>query len=276
MDPQDNQSTFSEGRRLASSELLSVQIRLIRDQRFGRRDTLDPDALDSLVRSLRELGQLTPIVVTEVGGAYRLVAGRRRVEAAKRLGWSEIGAMVLSGDDRREASAALAENLARSDLTPLQEARVLRGALDETGCTVGELAASVGRSDVWVHNRLQILEWPEEFQAVADSGALAIAALRQLLEVSDPDYRHTLLMASIENGVTVAQVGRWVNDWKLNQVARRDDELGELAHAPSAQQAEVNMACLMCTSMVPFLQGRWYFLCNDCLRELERAKAEAG
>lgn len=253
-------------------EILRIPLTSIRAQRYGRRTIIDNEQVRSLAQSMQQVGQLQPIVVVADGEVYRLIAGRRRLEAAGLLNWDEIDACVRSYDDEHEAGAALAENMARVDLPPVEEAQLLKQALDGSGMSVQAVCKTVGRSDSWVRQRLAMLNWPPEFQEVANDGALSVAALGKLLEVGDEDYRHHLLMCAINGGATAAQVQRWVTDWRMNQSNRTDEELNELARAPTVQDAEIHQSCLMCESMTNVLQGGWFFICKPCESELARVK----
>jgi ParB family chromosome partitioning protein len=244
----------------------------IRPQRYGQRDIIESSAVRSLADSLASVGQLSPITVIQEADHYRLVAGRCRCEAAKLLGWEYIDAIIRAADDRGEAAAAMAENLARNNLRPCEEARLLKQAMDGTGSTYVDLARGIGRSEPWVRERLHLLDWPPEFQAAADEGVLSLHALRKLLQVEDVDYRHTLLMVAIRNGATGNQVERWVADWRLNALPRPDDELHEISRAPSIAETEVRQRCIMCENMVPALDIDFVALCRPCGHELIKAK----
>lgn len=253
-------------------EISRIPLTSIRAQRYGRRAIIDHEQVRSLAESFGSVGQLQPIVVVNDGDVYRLIAGRRRLEAATICGWAEIDAVIRTYDEEHEAGAALAENLARVDLPPVEEGVLLKQALEGSGMTIGAVSKTVGRSDSWVRQRLSMLDWPPEFQEVANDGALSVSALGKLLEVTDLDYRHHLLMCGINGGATAAQVQRWVTDWRMNQSNRTDEELNELAHAPSVQEAEIRQSCLMCESMTNVLQGGWFFVCKHCESELARVK----
>lgn len=257
-------------------DLQSIPVSAIQPQRYGHRSTIDAVAQRSLVDSLASVGLINPILVTWADDHYRLVAGRCRLEAARELGWSEIQCIVRTEGEAIEATSAMAENLARNNLAPCEEGRLLKQALDAGGMTPEQLSRGIGRSVVWVRDRIRLLEWPVEFQAAADEGVLALSALGKLLTVADVDYRHTLLLTAIRNGATAQQVERWVVDWRMNQAPRGDDELVEIQRAPTLMETQVTCACVMCESMKTHTEGDWVFLCRNCGNELIHAKREVG
>ncbi len=130
---------------------------------------MDDAALQTLAASIREHGVIQPILVTETLDGYQLVAGERRVRAARAAGLDRIPAVVRQLADREQLELALVENLQREDLDPLESARAYRQLIEEFGFSQEHLAERVGRARSSVTNTLRLLDLHETVQtAVAD------------------------------------------------------------------------------------------------------------
>jgi len=134
---------------------------------------MDPDALATLVASIREHGVIQPVLVTETLDGYQLVAGERRVRAARIAGLERIPAVVRQLADREQLELALVENLQREDLDPLESAGAYRQLIDEFGFTQEQLAERVGRARSTVANTLRLLELHPAVQAAVAAGTIS-------------------------------------------------------------------------------------------------------
>ena len=138
----------------------SIEIPLARIRENPRQPRLrmDDEALASLAESIRQHGVIQPILVTETIDGYTLVAGERRVRAARIAGLERIPAIVRQLADRQQLELALVENLQREDLDPMEAARAYRQLMDEFSFTQEDLATRVGRARSTVANTLRLLE----------------------------------------------------------------------------------------------------------------------
>jgi ParB/RepB/Spo0J family partition protein len=151
---------------------------------FNPRSRFHDDALAELVASVREQGILSALTVRSDGnGGYILIAGARRLEAARQAGLQRVPAVIRSADGA--LAAAIAENLIRADLDPIEEARALeRLAQSEKLATHKQIAARVGKSPAHVSERLRLLALPEGCHGQIAAGAVPVAAERELRKVA--------------------------------------------------------------------------------------------
>lgn len=163
-----------------------------------------PEAMDELVASVRAHGVLQPILVrTTDDGRFEIVAGERRWRAAQAAGLHEIPAVVRAFDDRTAFQIALIENIQRSDLNAIEEARGYRRLIDDFGHTQQALAAIVGKSRSHVTNLLRLLELPEAVQTMVEDGRLAMGHARALASAPDP---LALAKRAVAEGLSVRAV----------------------------------------------------------------------
>lgn len=170
------------------------------------RARFDDEALDALSESIAELGVLQPIVVRPAEDGYVLVAGERRLRAAKRAGLTEIPAVVRGVDDEAGSLIqALVENLQREDLTPLEEAAAYQQMLDDFGMTHADIAARVGRSRSAISNAIRLLGLPAGIQVMVESGELSAGHARALLGTEDMAYAEHIGRRAADEGWSVRQ-----------------------------------------------------------------------
>ncbi|HWP01929.1 MAG TPA: ParB/RepB/Spo0J family partition protein [Gemmatimonadaceae bacterium] len=162
--------------------------------------------LEELADSLRTHGLLQPVTVRKVADRYQLVAGERRLRAAKLLGWAAIPAIVREVDDKSMLALALVENLQRDDLDPLEEAEGYKKLLDQYGLTQDQVARAVGKSRPAVANALRLLTLPRAVQEMLRSGALTAGHARALLALPPSANVVAVARRIVQQGLTVRQV----------------------------------------------------------------------
>ena len=146
-----------------------------------------PDAMEELIASVRAHGVLQPILVRPVaGGRFEIIAGERRWRAAQAAGLHELPAVVRDLDDRAAFEIALIENIQRSDLNAIEEARGYRRLIDDFRHTQQVLAGIVGKSRSHVTNLLRLLELPDSVQSMVEDGRLAMGHARAVAAAADP------------------------------------------------------------------------------------------
>src|SRR3954454_13081908 len=176
--------------------------------RQPRRD-FDDAALADLAESIRSRGVLQPVVVRPLpGGEYELVAGGRRLRAAGIAGLEAVPAVVRESDDWERLDLALAENMAREDLNPVEEARACAMLVEDLGITKGEVGRRVGRSRVAISNLIRLLELPEEALELVESGDLTEGHGRALLLCKDHAKRRSLALEARDAGWSVRETER--------------------------------------------------------------------
>lgn len=197
-------STATVAERDDDPELRQLPVDLVRpNPRQPRRD-FDEAALESLAGSLAERGVLQPVLVRPVaGGFYELIAGERRWRAAQRAGLEVLPAVVRPEDDAATLELALIENMAREDLTPVEEARACALLVDELGLTREEVGRRVGRSRVAVSNLMRLLDLPDEALDLIQGGRLSEGHGRALLLAGDHGDRRRLARAAAEESWSV-------------------------------------------------------------------------
>jgi ParB family transcriptional regulator, chromosome partitioning protein len=173
------------------------------------RRTFDDARLAELAESIRVRGVLQPIVVRPLaGGSFELVAGERRLRAAKMVELETIPALVRNTEDWERLDLALAENMARQDLNPVEAARACAMLVDDLGLTKEEVGRRVGRSRVAISNLIRLLDLPEEALELMERGDLSEGHGRAILLCKDHAARKHLALDARDGGWSVRETER--------------------------------------------------------------------
>jgi ParB family chromosome partitioning protein len=167
-----------------------------------------PESLAELAASIRMHGLLQPIVVRRVPGGFQLIAGERRLRAARMAGLHEIPAVVRESDERARMELALVENLQREDLPPLDEAGAYRTLMDEYDLTQEDVAGRVGKSRSAVANALRLLGLPEEVKARLRAGEITASHARAVLSIAGSEAQAALAKEIVERGLPKSEAER--------------------------------------------------------------------
>ena len=187
-------------------EVFELNINDIMPNRFQPREIFDEQALNELALSIKEHGVIQPIIVRKIGDKYEIIAGERRYRASQLAGKTTIPALVRDIDDKETAKIALLENLQRSDLTPIEEAKTYQTILKLDNITQEELAANLGKSQSTVANKLRLLNLAEEVQTALLNKQISERHARSLLNVPNLEEQKKLLNQVIMNRLTVRQL----------------------------------------------------------------------
>jgi ParB family chromosome partitioning protein len=189
--------------------LREVPLELVRPNPRQPRRSFDEDALTRLAESIRARGVLQPIVVRALSsGHYELVAGERRLRAAREAGLETIPALLREADERDQLDLALAENMARVDLNPVEEARACAMLVEDLGLTKEELGRRVGRSRVAISNLIRLLDLPDEALDLIQSRELSEGHGRAILLCKDHALRRRLAREARDGAWSVRETER--------------------------------------------------------------------
>lgn len=224
----------------APAELAQIPVGAIAPNPRQPRVRFDDEDLAALAESVRAQGVVQPVVVRPLGGGrYELVAGERRWRAASRAGLPTVPAVVRETDDRESLLLALVENVARADLSALEEARAYAVLQDEFGLSLGEVAERVGRSKSSVSNRLRLLELPDDLLALVESGRLSEGHARAVLAVPENEARRRLAARIVRLRLSVRAAEAAARSAGAQTKPRRvqpvDPDLAERARAALAR-----------------------------------------
>ncbi len=171
----------------------------------------DPEAIAQLAESIRQYGVLNPLTVRRApGGGYELVAGERRLRAARVAGLNEVPCLVIAADNQDSSAIALVENLQRRDLDFFEEAYGFRRLIDQYGLTQEEAARKVGKTQSAVANKLRLLRLSQQNMELIRSAGLTERHARCLLRLEGEEERINATKYIIENDLNVSRSEQYI------------------------------------------------------------------
>jgi ParB family chromosome partitioning protein len=189
-----------------SAAIESLPVDLVDGSPFQPRRRFDDEALAELAQSIRRHGILQPILVRRCGERFELIAGERRLRAARLAGVREIPAVVRDCSDERAFEAALVENLQREEINSVDAALAYRRLAAEFGYTQAEIAHRTGKSRAAVANCLRLLQLPPAVLDLVEDGALTEGHARALLGLLDPALQEELARWAVRNASPVREL----------------------------------------------------------------------
>lgn len=169
------------------------------------RHKFDSESLQELAESIKVHGVLQPLLVRKKGLGYQLIAGERRLRAAKIAGLERVPVVIKELDDRTVMEIALVENLQREDLNPIEEAQAYRRLIDEFQLTQEEIAKSVGKSRSAIANTIRLLQLPESIQKMVLDGQLTMGHARALLGLEQAEQQLYISEKIIKENLSVRE-----------------------------------------------------------------------
>jgi len=184
-----------------------VSVDLISPNPRQPRSTSHPLELDELTASVREHGVLQPLIVTpgDLAGQYVLIAGERRLQAARLAGLVTVPVIVRQATDQQRLELAIIENVQRFDLSPLEAAEAYRQLAEDFGLSHEDIAARVGKSRVAVTNTLRLLKLPDAVKNALIEGRISEGHARSLLALPTAESQTAALRTVVTNGLNVRQ-----------------------------------------------------------------------
>jgi ParB family chromosome partitioning protein len=180
-----------------------VAVERIQHNPFQPRKAFDPDELTALGQSIRHHGILQPLVVRVQGDHYELIAGERRLRAAKAAGMTEVPVRIVDFNDQQTLEAALVENIQRADLNPIEKAQGFKDYLERFQMTQEQLAQRLGLDRTTISNLVNLLELAAEVQEAVRLGQISLGHAKVLKGLSDPQRQVALCREIIARGHSV-------------------------------------------------------------------------
>jgi ParB family chromosome partitioning protein len=195
----------------AAREVIDLPIDQIGRSPLQPRTSFNPERLDELARSIRERGVIQPVTVRARGnragaGGYELVAGERRVLAAKQAGYDTVPAMVIEANDEEALQLALIENIQRDDLNPIEHARAYHEMASRFKLTQDQVAQRVGKDRASVANYLRLLTLSERIRKLIEEEKLSFGHARALLGATTRTEQERIAKLVVERGLSVREV----------------------------------------------------------------------
>lgn len=191
---------------VAQEQVDQVDINLIKPNKYQPRTIFSEEKIEELARTIHTHGVIQPIVIRKTDEGYEIIAGERRFRAMKKLGWTEVPAIIRNLDDKETASIALIENLQREELTSIEEAYAYEKLLELHNLTQEALAQRLGKGQSTIANKLRLLKLPEEIKNKILTKELSERHARALISIKDTELQSKIFHQAIEEQLNVKQL----------------------------------------------------------------------
>ncbi len=206
-------SALIPGAEVVDSGVMELAVDAISLNPWQPRKQVDDGSIAELAASIREHGIIQPVVVRATETGYQLVAGERRLRAARSLGLVSVPAIVRGMQDQQSLEVALVENIQREDISPLDAARAYSKLMEEFGLSQEDIAARVGKSRPAIANTLRLLQLPPSVQTRLENGQLTEGHGRALLAIANPNGQILVADEIARRGCSVREAERMARSW---------------------------------------------------------------
>jgi ParB family chromosome partitioning protein len=195
---------------LGDREAVMLEVERLAPNPRQPRKSFEEEGLQELAASIRRNGVLQPVLVRRVGSGFQLIAGERRLRAAKLAGHGRIPALICTMEEAESLRAALLENIQREDLNAIEEAEAYKSLMETYGATHQELADMLGKNRSTITNTLRLLSLESSLQEMILDGSLMMGHARSLLALEDTAARVRLAREAAKEGLSVRALERLV------------------------------------------------------------------
>ena len=238
------------------------------------RAMLDPRRVQELADTLANEPLLHPITLRHKDDSLFLVAGRHRIAAYMKLGRTEIPAIILTLDDHTEATLRLSENLARVQLSPVEQARQLAElvALDDQGVEI--VAQRLGRSVDWILDRLEILSWPNDLIEHVHAKRITLTTAKILVRIQPDEIRALRIHDAAAHGCSARTAAYWLQTQHHDLPGHEPPSMFSSQEPIYRTETTVKVICAGCGVLSLFEQTQLVRWCNSCLSLIQRAQSQ--
>jgi len=227
-------------------EVLLIKLEQIRSSPFQPRIDFEPQSMEELTQSIKEKGVIQPLLVRRSGEFYELIAGERRLRAAKLLNLKEIPVIVKDVADRDSLEIALIENIQRQSLNPIEEAHAYQFLIDKFAVTHEKISAVLGKARVSITNTLRLLNLPPEIQEEIKKGRISFAHGRALLEIEDRNQQRRLAGEVISKELSVRELENLIKSQRKKMPKRK---IGQGIREPYVAVLEEELQQILATKV---------------------------
>ena len=188
--------------------VLKVDIEKIKVNAMQPRQSFSDTSIDELADSIKKYGIIQPLVITKVGDDYELIAGERRLRAAKKVGLDKVPVIVREAGEQERLEVALVENIQRENLNPIELAVAYRKLIDEFNLTQEELAKRLAKSRSSIANTLRMINLPDEIRQALIDGKIGEGHAKYLIGLDNEEKQMNLFRKIIRNNLTVSDTSQ--------------------------------------------------------------------
>lgn len=229
--------TGEEKQEVKKGGIAELEISKIKPNRFQPREGFDPIKLNDLIASIQEKGVIQPILVRKIGpDEYELIAGERRLKAAKEANLEKIPVIIRDVKDEDMLELALIENIQREDLNSIEEAKAYKRLSDEFQLTHEDISKKVGKDRSTITNTLRLLNLPKNIQDYVSRETISMGHARVLLSLDDVSLQNSICETIVKKGLSVRQIESLISKIKKSKDKTLKEQVEKDIHILDAEK----------------------------------------
>jgi ParB family chromosome partitioning protein len=252
------------------NNMVYIEVKKVKAPRIAMRGDLDKKSIEQLAKSIQEIGLICPICVMRLEEGFEIVAGNRRFEAVKELGWKELPAIVLEENSETYFRTMSAENYEREDINIYDEVQFIERLTIDLQMSQIQIAKYIGKSPSYVNERIAVLEYPQCLLDALLNNKITFSVAREFHKIDDAQVCETYLKYAVENGCTPDIARKWRKQWELSKFKPERDLLGQASesYGEAMQSVIPTMKCAGCQQMFEVTELMSVYMCRSCRSEI--------
>lgn len=252
---------------------ISLESIIVPDPLNGRIEISD-DQVNSLAHNIQTIGLIHPITVRPKDGNYELIAGNHRFLAIQKLGSATISAIIIKCDDNMAMLTRLSENAARTNVTPVEEAKQLHLLVENDINGVEGVALKIGRPINWILNRLEIMSWPGILMEYVHSNKISLSAAKRLAHIKPETLQTSYIHDAADNGINTRTASLWLQQSR-SQVPQNFEPSENTRNDPILEyETSTKVNCFVCSEMTLLEKTHAIRICSNCVQAIHVKKEE--
>jgi len=254
----------------STQTIKDLSLDLIDEPKGILRMEINPDDLDVLAQSISEIGLLQPILVVMDDDRYEIVFGHRRYLASRRLGLATIKAIVREMTQKEIGIARATENIARADLTPLEEALTYKNLIEQYHLSIEQVARKMGKSAGTIKRRMDLLKMPPQLQKAVHAKQISFSVAEQLWSINDQTDLDYYLTFALEGGCTKEVARTWAMDWRKKKRQEKHSGVEGGQEVAPSEPRPVYVTCDFCAGPMEIGKETVLRVCPDCFKTIQQ------
>lgn len=252
-----------------AEEIQNLPLDQIDAPKIAMRSDVHDEGIEELAASIKSIGLLQPVILRQAGTRYEIIAGHRRVTAARLAGLVTILAIVRTTTDSEATVFMLHENLLRVDVNPIDEAAFLAKVMQEQDLDIKKMAELTRRSKEYIASRVAILEYPDYLIEAIGEKQISLGAAEHLVRITDEQVRRNYVNYAISGGISVRRAIAWFESWRLGAAHRNPLEIVETDAETGEERAVHKEKCIVCETHDIPIDMMLYYAHTACVSRIQ-------
>lgn len=253
-----------------AEEIQNISLDQIDAPKIAMRSEVHDEGIEELASSIRSIGLLQPVLLRAVGDRYEVIAGHRRVTAARLAGLVTISSIVREASDSEATVQKIHENLMRTDVNPVDEAIFLSKVMKQEGLDVKQIAEVTRRSIEYISSRLEILNYPDYLIEAVGEKQISLGAAAHLAKITDEKVRRNYANYAISGGISVKRAIAWFESWRVGATYSNPIESVEVDAQTGGERVVHKEVCIICSTQGPAQEMMLYYAHRDCYKKIQQ------